>query len=54
MANLKESLRAHPRAVYVLYHNPLLEHILSQCAGLTKMDGSQQYSLYAFLKNAAG
>jgi SAM-dependent methyltransferase len=54
MANLKESLRAHPRAVYVLYHNPLLEHVLSQCAGLTKMDGAQQYSLYAFLKNAAG
>ena len=24
IANLEQSLRAHPRAVYVLYHNPLL------------------------------
>ena len=54
MTNLDESVRAHPRAVYVLYHNPLLEHVLSQSAGLTKMCGAQQYSLYGFLKNVAG
>jgi predicted RNA methylase len=27
-ANLDRSLRAHPRVVYVLYHNPLLERVL--------------------------
>ena len=30
VANLEQSLRAHPRPVYVLYHNPLLEHTLSE------------------------
>ena len=30
MASLERSLSAHPRAVYVLYHNPLLERVLSE------------------------
>jgi hypothetical protein len=47
MANLEESLRAHPRVVYVLYHNPLLEHVLSQSAAFGKVGGTQQYSIYA-------
>jgi len=46
MANLEESLRAHPRAVYVLYHNPLLEQVLSQSAGFGKAGGTRQYSIY--------
>jgi hypothetical protein len=47
VANLEESLCAHPRAVHVLYHNPLLEHVLSQSAGFSKVRGTQQYSIYA-------
>jgi hypothetical protein len=47
IANLEHGLRAHPRAVYVLYHNPLLEHVLEQSAGLRKIGGAQQYVLYA-------
>lgn len=46
LANLEESLRAHPRALYVLYHNPLLEHVLAQSPALRKIGGTQQYSLY--------
>ncbi len=46
MANLEQSLRAHPRAVYVLYHNPLLEHVLSESAGLRKLCSTHQYALY--------
>jgi hypothetical protein len=46
IANLEESLRAHPRKVYVLYHNPLLEHLLSQSAVLSKIGGTHQYSVY--------
>ena len=46
IANLEQSLRAHPRAVYVLYHNPLLEHVLSESAGLTRVGGTHQYSIY--------
>ena len=48
MVSLDRNLSAHPRAVYVLYHNPLLERVLNGSAGLTKMGGTQQYSIYAF------
>jgi hypothetical protein len=47
LANFEENLRAHPRAAYVLYHNPLLEHVLSDCAALKKIGGTHQYSIYA-------
>jgi Methyltransferase domain len=46
MANLEQSLQAHPRAVFVLYHNPLLEHVLSQSAGLRKLYSTHQFALY--------
>jgi SAM-dependent methyltransferase len=45
-ANLEQSLREHPRAVYVLYHNPLLEHVLTESGGLKKIAWSHQYSLF--------
>ena len=53
MARLEDSLNAHPRPVYVLYHNPLLEGVLSESPGLTKVRGTHQYSLYADRKTAA-
>jgi SAM-dependent methyltransferase len=46
MVNLEESLRLYPRAVYMLYHNPLLEHVLSQSAAFGKVGGTRQYSVY--------
>jgi SAM-dependent methyltransferase len=46
IANLEQSLRTCPRAVYVLYHNPLLEHVLSESAGLRKLAGTLQYSVF--------
>jgi SAM-dependent methyltransferase len=45
-ANLDQSLRIHPRPVYVLYHNPLLEHVLRESAKLRKVSGSHQYSIF--------
>ncbi len=53
LASLDRSLSAHPRAVYVLYHNPLLERVLSGSAGSTKIGGTQQYSIYAFTGKSA-
>jgi SAM-dependent methyltransferase len=44
--NLKESLSAHPRSVYVLYHNPLLEHVLTETGFLRKLGGTHRYSLF--------
>ncbi len=46
IANLEQSLRMHPRAVYVLYHNPLLEHVLSESAALSKIGGTHQCAIY--------
>jgi hypothetical protein len=44
--NLERSLLAHPRAVFVLYHNPLLEHVLGESAALKKVFGTHQYAVY--------
>ncbi len=46
IGNLEQSLREHPRVVYVLYHNPLLEHILEASATLKKVGGTHQYAIY--------
>lgn len=45
--NLKSSLQQHPRAAYVLYHNPQLEHVLAEEAFLTRITGTYQYSIFA-------
>jgi hypothetical protein len=46
VANLTETLHANPRPVYVLYHNPLLEHTLTENAALKKIVGAPQYSIF--------
>lgn len=46
-ANLGQSLQAQPRPVYVLYHNPLLEHVLTESGFLRKLCGTHQYSLFS-------
>ena len=46
IANLEQSLLTHPRTVFVLYHNPLLELVLSDSAALSKIGGTHQYSIY--------
>jgi len=45
--NLETSLREHPRGVLLLYHNPLLEHLLSESSVLRRVSGTHQYSVYA-------
>jgi hypothetical protein len=46
MANLERSLREHPRKVYVIYHNPLLEKVLARTTALKKIGGTHQYSIF--------
>lgn len=46
MENLEHSLQQHPRAVFLIYHNPLLEPVLLQCIFLQKIRGTQQYSIF--------
>lgn len=45
--NLEQSLSGHPRAIYVVYHNPLLEHVLNESAMLRKTTGTHQYSIFS-------
>jgi SAM-dependent methyltransferase len=49
ISNLDRSLCQHPRSVYVLYHNPLLEGVLAKSKQLKKVSGTNQYSIYANL-----
>jgi SAM-dependent methyltransferase len=46
-ASFDQSLRANPRAAYVLYHNPLLEHVLIEIGSLCKVGETHQYSVFA-------
>ena len=46
VANLEQSLREYPRAVFVIYHNPVLECLLTQCECLRKIGGAHQYSIF--------
>jgi len=47
ITNLEQSLRARPRQICVLYHNPLLEHVLSESGLLRKIVGTDQYSVWS-------
>jgi SAM-dependent methyltransferase len=47
IGNLEQSLREHPRAVFVLYHNPLLEHVLTGSAAFKRLAGTRQYSIFS-------
>lgn len=46
MTNLDRSLRQFPRVVYVLYHNPLLEHVLVKYPAFSKIGGNGVYSAF--------
>lgn len=47
LANLERSRRDHPRPLLLIYHNPLLEHLLVLNPILKKVSGTRQYSIYA-------
>ncbi len=48
LERLGKSLAQTPRPVWVVYHNPLLERVLSGSAGFVRMGGTHQYSIYTF------
>jgi hypothetical protein len=49
--NLENSLRTRPRPAYVLYHNPLLEHVLNEQAFLKKIAATHQYSIFTAVRD---
>ena len=46
--HLESSLREHPRDAFVLYHNPLLAHVIEQERSWVKLASTVQYSAYRF------
>lgn len=46
LARFSASLAAHPRDAYVLYANPILEHLLSNSRAWTRLSGNEQYAIY--------
>ena len=49
---LEESLIAHPRPVYLLYHNAVLDNVVRESGMLTRVTGTPQFSVYASLRGA--
>ncbi|HSZ63535.1 MAG TPA: class I SAM-dependent methyltransferase [Terriglobales bacterium] len=43
---LEKSLAETPRMAWVLYHNPLLEHVIGERAAFGKIGGTEQYSIF--------
>jgi SAM-dependent methyltransferase len=46
IGNIERSLRERPREVYIVYHNPLLERLLTQNALFKRIGGSHQFAIY--------
>jgi SAM-dependent methyltransferase len=46
LANLEQSLREHLRPMFVIYHNPVLEHAVTESKWLKKIGGTHQYSIF--------
>ena len=46
-ANLRASLQENPRPVFVVYHNPLLEHVLTETGCLRRVSGDARCAVFA-------
>jgi SAM-dependent methyltransferase len=46
LARLERSLAAHPRAVYLVYYNLVLEPVLARNAAFKKIAGTHQWAIY--------
>jgi hypothetical protein len=44
---LTNSLARAPRPIWIVYHNPLLEHVLSRSVALGRVDGTEQFAVYS-------
>jgi hypothetical protein len=47
IGNLEQSLREHPRPLFVLYHNPLLDQVLTRSAAFSRIVSTHQYLIFA-------
>lgn len=54
VGRLEKSLEKSPRAVWIVYHNPLLEPALARSPVLTRAGATPQYALYRTVEAVAG
>ena len=47
IGNLEQSVQEHPRSMFVLYHNPLLEPVLTRSGAFRRIVGTHQYSIFS-------
>jgi SAM-dependent methyltransferase len=47
VSNLERSLRENPRPMFVLYHNPLLGHVLARNSSFRRIAGTPQYAIFS-------
>jgi SAM-dependent methyltransferase len=47
ISNLEHSLAEHPRPVFVVYHNPLLESVVTRNAIFQRIGATPQYSIFS-------
>jgi SAM-dependent methyltransferase len=48
LRNLENSYSQQPRPIWIVYHNPVLEHVLAESHLLAKRAGRQEHSIYEF------
>jgi hypothetical protein len=46
LLRMEKSLERIPRAVWIVYHNPLLERVIGERAMFIRVGGTRQYSIY--------
>lgn len=46
LGKLRQSLKDAPRRVILIYHNPLLERVISDCGSFKRIGGTHQYSIF--------
>jgi len=44
--NFVKSLETKPRPAWIVYHNPVLEHLLQKYSRFRRVEGDQQYAIY--------
>ena len=53
IADLEEAIRLEPRPVWLVYHNPLLEHVLAERGVFRKTVGTMQWAVFTNRPSAA-
>jgi len=54
MRNLEQSWERRPRPIWIVYHNPLLETVLTESVRMVKESGKPEYSVFRMIPERGG